>query len=414
VILDVLKDGSATVLAAAALLALLPSLGPAEAAGTTAHENKARVRQVPLRLDEPAPALPREQGVVAFTATLKGGSLQQLLSDSGVTAAEAKSAAALASTALGGQVPAGSRLTMTLGDKLSGSGQGRRLDKLVISAGQFVDVIVEARNGALEVSSKSRLAAAEPRRFQGTAGTQPFWSLRRAGVPAEAAAEYLQVLASRMRLADVEGAARFDLVVERWRDLDGREQLGSLVYAGLKQETGSIDLVRWNVDGRAAWIDPARPVQQAEVFAAPAAGRVTSAFGTRVHPILRFARFHDGIDIGAAWGAPVHAVADGVVTGAGWHGGYGRQVRIAHAGSVETGYAHLSQVMIEPGVRVRRGQVIGLVGSSGFSTGPHLHFNVRRNGQPINPLTYRQKLTRPLEQLDVAALRIRLDQLRAI
>jgi murein DD-endopeptidase MepM/ murein hydrolase activator NlpD len=315
-------------------------------------------------------------------------------------------------TALGRQLPAGSKLTIILGDRVSS--QNRRLDKLVVAEGHLRDLIVQARGGRLEVTWKPRFVAAEPRRFAGIAGSQLFWSLRRAEVPAETAAEYIEVLASRIRPSDVATNARFDLVVERWRDINGREQFGSLIYAGLKQRTGAIDLVRWDVDGRRAWLDPAHPVEQADVFAAPTAGRVTSDFGTRIHPILRFARFHDGIDIGAAWGAPVRAVADGVVTGAGWHGGYGRQVRIAHAGTLETGYAHLSQILVEPGAHVYRGQTIGRVGSSGFSTGPHLHFNARRNGQLINPLLLRQKLTRPLEKFDAVALRIRLDQLRAI
>ena len=117
----------------------------------------------------------------------------------------------------------------------------------------------------------------------------------------------------------------------------------------------------------------------------PVAGRITSGFGRRVHPILRFARMHKGVDFGASRGAPIHATADGQVTRAGWAGGYGRQVRIAHGGGLATSYSHMSRMVVEPGAFVRQGQLIGYVGSSGLSTGPHLHYEVRRNGRAVDP-----------------------------
>jgi murein DD-endopeptidase MepM/ murein hydrolase activator NlpD len=133
-----------------------------------------------------------------------------------------------------------------------------------------------------------------------------------------------------------------------------------------------------------------------------------------MHPILRFVRFHSGLDFGAAIGSPIVAAADGQVVGAGWTGGYGRQVRIMHSGGVMTTYSHMSSMAAVPGTSVRQGQVIGYVGSSGLSTGPHLHFEVRINNQPVNPLTARL-VSRPVFQgPQLAAFKARLKQVTSI
>ena len=91
-------------------------------------------------------------------------------------------------------------------------------------------------------------------------------------------------------------------------------------------------------------------------------------------------RFHKGVDLAASAGTPIVAAADGRVVGAGWHGGYGQQVEIAHAGGLETTYGHMSRIAAHFGQIVRKGEVIGFVGSTGLSTGPHVHYEVRRNG----------------------------------
>ena len=116
-----------------------------------------------------------------------------------------------------------------------------------------------------------------------------------------------------------------------------------------------------------------------------AGGRLTSGFGMRYHPTLGGNRFHGGIDIAAPAGTPVTATSAGRVSIAGWSGGYGILVSIAHGGSVETRYAHLSAVAVRPGDSVSQGQVIGYIGSTGRSTGPHLHYETRLGGRAANP-----------------------------
>jgi murein DD-endopeptidase MepM/ murein hydrolase activator NlpD len=115
---------------------------------------------------------------------------------------------------------------------------------------------------------------------------------------------------------------------------------------------------------------------------------VTSRFGRRFHPISRVYRQHQGVDYGVPSGTPVSAIADGQVTMARWNGGYGRMVEIRHAGGLVSRYGHLSGFGpgTRSGGRARQGQTIGYVGSTGFSTGPHLHFEVRQSGKAVNPL----------------------------
>jgi murein DD-endopeptidase MepM/ murein hydrolase activator NlpD len=120
----------------------------------------------------------------------------------------------------------------------------------------------------------------------------------------------------------------------------------------------------------------------------PTFGFISSGFGWRFHPIFRRVKFHTGIDIVTFWGAPVYATADGIVTYVGWESGYGKVIKINHGRGITTYYAHLSSYAVSVGQYVRKGQFIGRVGSTGTSLGPHLHYEVRRGGNPVNPSAY--------------------------
>jgi murein DD-endopeptidase MepM/ murein hydrolase activator NlpD len=121
-------------------------------------------------------------------------------------------------------------------------------------------------------------------------------------------------------------------------------------------------------------------------FIRPAVGPVTSPFGYRYHPILHRLRLHSGVDIGASYGSSIRAAGAGTVILAGYAQGYGNCVIVDHGGSTVTLYGHCSQLLVAEGQAVRQGQVIARVGATGMATGPHLHFEVRRNGVPVRPL----------------------------
>jgi len=118
--------------------------------------------------------------------------------------------------------------------------------------------------------------------------------------------------------------------------------------------------------------------------------RLTSSFGMREHPVLGGRRAHKGIDLAAPTGTPIHAAADGIISMAQWFGGYGLYVSIEHGGSIQTRYGHMSRLNVADGQRVSKGDIIGYVGTTGRSTGPHLHYEVRINGEAVNPLPYLQ------------------------
>lgn len=126
----------------------------------------------------------------------------------------------------------------------------------------------------------------------------------------------------------------------------------------------------------------------AEYGFAPVSGQMTSPFGWRVDPITGSQRFHGGVDLAASSGMPVYAPQAGQVMFSGAYGGYGNVVVLNHGNSLYTLYGHNSQLLVKAGDSVYRGQVISLVGSTGRSTGPHLHFEVHHNGQYVNPVTY--------------------------
>ncbi len=120
----------------------------------------------------------------------------------------------------------------------------------------------------------------------------------------------------------------------------------------------------------------------------PVLGHITDSFGERLDPFSGEGAFHTGVDVATDYGAPVHATADGIITIAENHAGYGRLVVIDHGFGITTWYAHLSSFSAVPGARVKRGEVVGYTGISGRSTGPHVHYEVRMNNAPINPWRY--------------------------
>ena len=159
-----------------------------------------------------------------------------------------------------------------------------------------------------------------------------------------------------------------------------------MIEERLSTRRSSIDLLaetmRREFPGAASYASDSAPHTTPSIW--PAAGYVRSPYGLRFNGT----EFHQGIDIAADMGTPIVATADGVVTTAGWNGGYGNMVDVDHGGGIVTRYGHASAVAVTVGQQVRRGEVIAYVGSTGRSTGPHVHYEVRVDGQPVNPAGY--------------------------
>lgn len=192
---------------------------------------------------------------------------------------------------------------------------------------------------------------------------------------------------------EVGPGAQFELIYERVADARGlvvRE--GEPVFARLTTTSGrTVSLYRFQSPGAgtAQWYDASGREARRFLMRTPINGaRLTSGFGMRNHPVLGYNRMHAGVDFGAPVGTPILAAGDGVVTRAAWMGGYGYTLDIQHDGTWSTRYAHISRFAsgLQPGDRVRQGDVVAFVGNTGRSTGPHLHYEVRRSGNPINPL----------------------------
>jgi murein DD-endopeptidase MepM/ murein hydrolase activator NlpD len=145
-------------------------------------------------------------------------------------------------------------------------------------------------------------------------------------------------------------------------------------------------------------------------------GQFRSSFGMRRHPILGYSRMHTGVDWSAPRGTPIIASGNGVVEKAGWTSGYGRQTVIRHANGYETSYSHQNAIArgVAPGVSVRQGQVIGYLGSTGLSTGPHLHYEVIVNGSKVDPMRVRLPVERVLEDSDLVAFKRERDRIDAL
>ena len=192
---------------------------------------------------------------------------------------------------------------------------------------------------------------------------------------------------------DIRKGDEFEVMYERYMDDTNKFiQTGKILYAYLKVNNQKIKLYRFESKNDFDFYDEKGKSIKKALMKTPINGaRLSSPFGNRKHPILGFTKHHNGTDFAAPTGTPIMASGNGTVIKAGWCGNGGNCVRIRHNSSYTTGYGHLSKFATKTGRRVRQGQIIGYVGNTGMSTGPHLHYTVKYNGKFINS----QKLKLP-------------------
>lgn len=181
------------------------------------------------------------------------------------------------------------------------------------------------------------------------------------------------------RYEGLKGYKESKMMIQSTKELDDISQKIVVQSQSYKE---IVDLVK-NKEKMLACIPAIQPISNKELT------RFGSPFGYRKHPILGYTRMHAGVDLTAPTGTPVYAAGDGIVTRAdAANRGYGNHVRISHGYGYTTVYAHLSKMLVVPGAKVKRGDLIGLVGSTGLSTSPHLHYEVRINNKPVNPVNF--------------------------
>ncbi|HMT44223.1 MAG TPA: M23 family metallopeptidase [Chakrabartia sp.] len=386
------------------------SIAPLAWGGDTGRRMAANDLVVPLGSAPERPTLD-------LTATLgQGDGFARLLQRAGVTGAEAARVTDMvaAVTPLADIKP-GTVMKLVLGRRASPTAP-RPLDMLDFRARLDLSLSIRRDATGLVLHQMPIAVDRAPLRIQGVVGDSLYRAARAAGAPAQAVETYIRAVGSKLSFAtDIGADAKFDLVVERARAETGEVEYGRLLYAGLTRGNRTTQLQQWTIGGRTEWFEASGVGERRGGFTQPVAGaRQTSGFGMRFHPVLGYSRMHQGVDFGAGTGTPIRAVTDGVVVFAGRKGGYGNHIRINHAGNLSTTYSHMSGYAVSSGARVLQGQIIGYVGTTGLSTGPHLHFETYRNGAVVNPRTVSFLSAPLLEGRELAAFRAKLATYQAL
>ncbi|HEX8571830.1 MAG TPA: peptidoglycan DD-metalloendopeptidase family protein [Allosphingosinicella sp.] len=357
-----------------------------------------------------------ERPTVELNATIgEGDGLVRALERAGVAPKEADQVAALVAGAVPlDQLKAGTSMAITLGRRPNRT-VARPLAALSMRARFDLKLTVKRSGGKLALARTPISVDSTPLRIQGYVGSSLYRSARAAGAPARAVEAYIRALAGQTEISGLAPGDRFDIILEHRRAATGEAETGKLLYAGLDRGSGKdLKLMQWEQGGRAEWYEASGVGRESGMLQRPVPGNVSSNFGLRLHPILGYTRMHKGVDFRAGYGTPILAATDGKVIAAGRAGGYGNQVRLAHSGGLVTSYSHMSRIAAQPGSTVRQGQVIGYVGSTGLATGPHLHYELYRNGVPINPTSVKFVTRAQLDGASLAAFRSRLKSLLAV
>jgi len=214
----------------------------------------------------------------------------------------------------------------------------------------------------------------------------------KAGAPAAAMIDFVRALAYDVDFQrELKQGQKFTVLLEQLVTSDGKvTHPGRLIAGELQLQKRTVTVIRFRPQGGAeGFYNPKGESVVRSFLRTPMdVSKVSSGFGMREHPILGYSAMHTGVDFAAQQGTPILAAGAGKVAMAGYNGGYGLFVKLEHTKDIGTGYGHMSRLGpgIKPGVGVRQGQVIGFVGSTGMSTGPHLHYEFYRAGHPVNPL----------------------------
>ena len=340
----------------------------------------------------------------------RGETFEQAVRRTGIAPEEASAVAATLSNAMDvTSIPAGQRFETAIAKPRGGRGDARLIGLTMRTGPASQLTVSRSFDGALRLRALEEKVTHETVVLSGKVEGSLSRTARREGAPAAIARAAARLFSHKFDLErDIRASDEFRYVFDRTVTESGRTiDSGDLLYAELKgvafyrfQRPGSDKIEYFDATGkntRSAFMRT--PLERGF--------RVSSSFGFRRHPISGYRRMHQGIDFAAGMGTPVIAPADGVVVEARRWGGYGNWLRIRHSNGLESGYGHLSRYAsgMRPGQRVRQGQVVAYVGSTGASTGPHLHYELWRRGQRINPAGVRTEEGTVLTGSELAAFR---------
>ncbi len=374
----------------------------------------------PLRPEPPDGAAP--DAVIADSAddtrrvlqVEPGDTLMGLLTGQGVVAGEAHEAIdALREAFDPRRLRAGQEITVTL-DPAAPEPALAGLE-LMPSVDSVVSVTRAPDGGFLAHRTDAALET-RPVAAAGTIESSLYAAAGAAGVPDQVTLGVIRIWAHAVDFQrDLHPGDRFSVLYERDHLPDGEvARNGEVLYAALRLGDRDLEMHRFETpDGRVDYYDrDGRSIRRALLRTPIDGARLSSGYGMRRHPILGYSRMHRGVDFAAPSGTPVFAAGDGVIETIGTNAGYGLYVRLRHTGRIDTAYAHLSRFAsgMTRGRRVEQGEVIGYVGSTGLSTGPHLHYEVLADGAQVDPLSRDERIGRTLEGAELAAFRRMLSE----
>ncbi|WP_332872618.1 M23 family metallopeptidase [Allopontixanthobacter sediminis] len=425
--------GFGTFLGLSALsLAFWPDFSPVEAAPAMAINDSARdefrsqmIMPLALGADSgrhmgateavvPLKSVPERPQLEMLATLVRGDSFGRMLQRAGVGSGDAVRVTELVARTMPLQdIESGTQVDITLGRRPA-PGEARPLDALNFRARFDLELSIERVGGNLALLRKPIAVDETPLRIRGTVGQSLYRSARAAGAPASAVQQYLKTLGDQVDMdRSVRATDTFDIIIAHKRAATGERQAGQLLFAGIERSgKTTTQLMRWGRDGR--FFEASGVGEQRSGMVSPVPGRVSSRFGMRRHPILGYRRMHAGLDFRASHGTPIVAVTDGRVSGAGRMGGCGNAVRLDHGGGLQTRYCHMSRMAVRGGQSVRRGQVIGYVGSTGLSTGAHLHYEMYRSGRAVDPASVNFVTRAELSGAELREFRASLAKLKTV
>ncbi|MGH6872712.1 MAG: M23 family metallopeptidase [Rhizomicrobium sp.] len=261
--------------------------------------------------------------------------------------------------------------------------------------------------GDFAANTEQQTLAAHYHRAGAKIDSSLYLAAMQAGIPAKVVVEMIHMLSYKIDFQrDIHPGDTFQVLYSYYYTPKGEPaKEGDIDYVTMKTAGRTVTLYRYQPKGDSVdYFDARGESAKGMLMKTPVDGaRITSGFGMRFHPILGYTRMHKGIDFGVPLGTPVMAAGSGVVESAGWKGGYGNFLLINHGNSYETAYGHLSRFAagIHAGTHVRQGQIVAFSGSTGESTGPHLHYEIRINKTQVNPLSVKVATGRRLAGRDL-------------